>query len=154
MDVLLFIYDFYPAWLIKLLCLAVAALMVLTIHAYMTMANARLAAAKAGKVTADTYKATTNEPDEVAVFARAVANLFEMPVMFYALVIMSLTVGTASWITVILAWAYVILRFIHFKELTSSNDVLRRRKIFFYSTYAFMALLAEFVIALLFSSLV
>ncbi len=154
MNVLLVIYDFYPAWLIKLLCLAVAALMGLTIHAYMQMANARVRIAKAGLVTVDDYKTTKNEPDDAAVYTRAVANLFEMPVMFYALVLMSLTVGTASWITVILAWAYVVLRIVHWRELTTTNTVLKRRKIFFYSTYVFLALLAEFVIALLFSQLV
>ena len=154
MNVLLVIYDFYPAWLIKLLCLAVAALMGLTIHAYMQMAGARVRAAKAGLATVDDYKMTKNEPDEAAVHTRAVANLFEMPVMFYALVLMSLTVGTASWITVILAWAYVVLRIVHWRELTTTNTVLKRRKIFFYSTYVFMALLAEFVVALLFSQLV
>jgi len=154
MSVLLFIYDFYPAWLIKLLCLAVAALMGLTIHAYMQMAKARVKAAKAGLVTVDDYKATNSEPDEPRYHNRAVANLFEMPVMFYALVLMSLTVGTASWITVILAWAYVILRIVHWRELTSTNTVLKRRQIFFYSTYVFIAMLIEFVIALLFSQLV
>lgn len=154
MNILLFIYDFYPSWLIKLLCLAVAALMGLTIHAYMAMAKARIKAAKAGLVTVDDYKTTKNEPDVAAVFSRAVANLFEMPVMFYALVLMSLTVGTASWITVILAWAFVVLRIVHWNELTTTNTVLKRRKIFFVSTYVFVAMLAEFVIALLFSQLV
>ena len=154
MSILLFIYDFYPAWLIKLLCLAVAALMGLTIHAYVQMAKARIKVAKAGLVTVDEYKTTKNEPDDSAVFARAVANLFEMPVMFYALVLMSLTVGTASWITVILAWAFVILRIVHWRELTTTNTVLKRRQIFFYSTYVFIAMLVEFVVALLFSQLV
>ncbi len=154
MEFLLFLYDFQPGWLIKLLCLSVVAMMGLTVHAYMEMSKARVAAAKAGAVQPDDYKATSNEPDDVRVYSRAVANMFEMPVMFYVLVLMSLTVGTASWLTVILAWTYVALRFIHLRELITTNVVLRRRRIFFYTIYAFIALLVEFVIALLFSQLV
>jgi len=134
---------------LRLLVLIVLANMVLTLRLYGLMARKRFKAAKEGRVTVDTYRATQNEPEDVAVYNRAVSNQFESPVLFYALIAISLALAVSSWLTVILAAAYVVLRWLHATEMTGPHDVLKRRKIFIRSITVLMALIAEVAISTL-----
>ncbi|MBO6814274.1 MAG: MAPEG family protein [Rhizobiaceae bacterium] len=132
-------------WKIRLLVLALAGQMILTIWLYGKMSKARMSAGREGKITAETYRVVGAEPPELAIYTRAVANQFELPVMFYAVVIAGLAIGTSSWITVVLAFAFVALRFVHAQEMVSENKVMTRRKKFLYSVRVFIVLLVEFV---------
>ena len=87
METLDLIWTFAPEWKIRLLVLVVLANMYLAFRLYGVMSRARFRAAKEGRVTVETYKATQNEPEDVAVFNRAVVNQFESPVLFYALML-------------------------------------------------------------------
>jgi hypothetical protein len=113
------------------------------------MSKARFKAAKEGRVTTDTYKATQNEPEDVAVFNRAVVNQFESPVLFYALIGISLAAGVSSWFTVLIAAAYVITRWRHANEMIGEHVVLKRRKIFIQSIQILLVLMAEVAISTL-----
>ena len=150
MDAVMMLWDFAPAFKTKLLYLAIVGQIVITIYCYSAMSKARVAAVRGQRMQPENYKATTDEPEDLRVFTRAVANQFELPVLFYVLVLAALMASTASWITVVLAWIYVILRFVHAKEMIGSNTVLRRRKIFIQSVRVFLLMVLEFVIALLF----
>lgn len=150
MDVLTLVWDFAPAIKIKLLLLAVAAQIVTTIYSYSKMSDARRKARKENRIVPNDYKALGVEDEDLRVFTRAVANQFEMPVLFYVLVLAILFAGSASWITVALAWIYVILRFVHLREMITDNRVLLRRTIFIRSTQTLLLLLVEFVVAILF----
>lgn len=136
-------------WKVKLLVLAFAGQMFLTILVYSSMAKARMSAGKAGKITADDYKIVGNEPEELAVYTRALANQFELPVLFYAVVLGGLALNCSSWLTVILAFAFVLARYLHVNEMTTTNKVMKRRKYFFRSVQIFMLMLAEFVFSAL-----
>lgn len=149
MDLIDPLWSFAPEWKLRLLALATLANMVLAIHLYMVMSTRRIEAVKAGRVTTETYRATQNEPEDVAVFNRAVQNQFESPVLFYALVGMSLALGVSSWLTVLLAVLYVVLRWAHAREMTGRHMVLNRRRIFIRSITVLMVMMAEFAVSVL-----
>ncbi|MEM8750020.1 MAG: MAPEG family protein [Pseudomonadota bacterium] len=134
-------------WKLRILVLIVLANMLLALRLYGVMAKQRFRAAKEGRVTVETYRATQNEPEDVAVFNRAVANQFESPILFYALVAMSLALDVSSWLTVILAAIYVALRWLHAMEMIGDHDVLKRRKMFIRSITVLMAMMAELALS-------
>ncbi|EFL90956.1 MAPEG family protein [Ahrensia sp. R2A130] len=134
-------------WKLRLLVLAVVGQMLLVFRLYGVMSAARMKAGKEGRITAETYRATQSEPEDLAVYSRAVTNQFEAPVIFYTLVIMALALGTASWLTVVFAIAFVALRWMHGNEMIGAHDVMRRRKIFLTSIKVLVALMAEVTVS-------
>ncbi len=144
------LWEFAPALKTKLLYLSILMQMGLAIYCYIAMSRVRLKAGRAKRITADDYKVTKDEPDDLRVFTRAVANQFEMPVLFYCLVLAMLTASAHSWITVLLAWAYVVSRVIHTREMIGENRVKIRRNIFIQSTRILLLMMVEFLIAILF----
>lgn len=93
-----------------LILLPMLAVVALTFVAFVRMAVARGAAAKA--VSADYYRAHIGEPEPEA--ARAAArhwdNLFELPTLFYAACITAFTIGAVGWWTLVFAWGFVAAR--------------------------------------------
>lgn len=143
------IWSFAAEWKVRLLALIALANMFLAIRLYGIMGRKRFKAAKEGRVSAETYRATQNEPEDVAVFNRAVANQFELPVMFYALIAMSLALGVSSWFTVLLAAAYVVFRWLHANEMIGEHVILKRRKIFIRSVQVLIVLMVEVAVSVL-----
>ncbi|NKB51944.1 MAG: hypothetical protein GKR97_06930 [Rhizobiaceae bacterium] len=150
MDSLSLLWEFAPALKTKLIYLAILIQMCVAIYCYIAMSRMRLKAGRAKRITADDYKATKNEPEDLRVYTRAVANQFEMPVLFYALVLAMLTASAHSWITVVLAWAFVIIRIFHTREMLGENRVRIRRNIFIHATRVLMLMMVELLIAILF----
>lgn len=143
------IWSFAEDWKIRLLVLIVLVNMYLAVRLYGVMSRARSKGVREGKVTTETYRATQNEPEELAVFNRAVVNQFESPVLFYALIAMSLALGVSSWFTVIIAAMYVAIRWRHANEMIGEHVVLRRRKLFVQSIKILLALMVEVAISTL-----
>lgn len=141
------LWSFAPEIKLRLIALVALANMALAIRLYGVMSKKRIKAVREGRVTTETYRATQNEPEEVAVYNRAVQNQFESPVLFYALIAMSLALGVSSWLTVLLAAAYVGLRWLHANEMIGDHVVLRRRKLFIRSVNVLLLLMAEFAIS-------
>jgi len=69
---------------------------------------------------------TGGEPEYNKVVSRHYSNLFEMPVLFYVVVILTyVTQHVTLWMTW-LAWGYVVCRYVHsYVHLTYNNVVLR-----------------------------
>lgn len=145
----MFLWTFEPGLIIRLLALAFVCQIAITIWTYMQMSKARVAAVKEKRVNPEIFKSTREEPDDLRVFNRAVANQFELPVVFYALIAVSLAIGVQSWITVVLAFVFVCIRIIHIREMLGQNRVLLRRKWFIRSVQTVMAMTAEFFISVL-----
>lgn len=57
-------------------------------------------------------------------------NLFETPVLFYALCALAVGSGHTPWWLVVSAWGYVLLRTMHSYIQCGSNHVMRRFKVF------------------------
>ena len=66
------------------------------------------------------------EPEAMRVVTRNFINLFEVPVFFYVGVIISHITHQVTWLLIGLAWAYVILRWLHTAIHLTSNDVPMR----------------------------
>lgn len=74
------------------------------------------------------------EPEKLAAYSRHVTNLFETPVLFYAICITAYATGhgTTTWAAG-LAWAYFAVRLLHSYVHLTSNVVLTRFRIFIVS---------------------
>ena len=150
MDSMTLLWEFAPAVKTRLLYLAIIAQMGVAFYCYYQMSRARMAAGRAKRITADDYKTNRNEPEDLRVFTRLVANQFELPVLYYVLVLAILLSEAGSWITVVLAWVFVLLRLAHAREMITQNRVMLRRRIFFRATQVLLLMMVEFVLALLF----
>lgn len=121
----------YPAFAMALLTFTVAVLLLKT----------RIASVKAGTTKLSYFK--FNE-GEISAQSKQVEqhyiNLFEMPVLFYAIVIIVFVTQTSSVGLIFLAWAYVVARAAHSYIHLSSNKVMYRMRAFLvsYAVLAFM----------------
>jgi len=84
-------------------------------------------------------------PDEVLKISNNVKNQFESPVLFYALCFMLWALNSVSYIALSAAWVYVVLRVVHIRVHTGSNEIPIRKKVFMAST-AFLMVLCGCVI--------
>jgi hypothetical protein len=80
------------------------------------------------------------EPEKLRVHSRHVINLFEVPVLFYAIALIAYVSGSTSSIAVLLAWIYTGLRFVHTFVHLTSNVILLRFRIFAFSVFTLIAL--------------
>lgn len=150
MDALFSLWTFAPVIKTQLAVVAIVAQIALAIWCYSQMSRARMSAAKAGTVTADIYKAVGDaEPEEIRVYTRLVANQFEAPVLFYALMITGLAVGITSWLTIILAFAFVAFRIVHAREMAGEHVVMRRRRVFIRSMQVLLLMVIELLVSTL-----
>lgn len=81
--------------------------------------------------------------------AQNLANLFEMPVLYFALVPLLLVTRSASNAQVALAWAFVTLRLVHTVIHIGPNTIRTRARIYIASSAILFAMWLGFVIDLL-----
>ena len=74
------------------------------------------------------------EPEAIAATSRHLVNLFELPVLFYVVVVVIFVTGVSSTSLVALAWTYVAVRAIHTWIHLGSNVVIWRFRVFVLST--------------------
>jgi hypothetical protein len=87
-------------------------------------------------------------PDHARQVADNYNHLLEQPVIFYALVFYIYMAGTADWLAIDLAWAYVILRIIHSLIQCTINRVSLRFTVFALSTVILMVLAVREIVSL------
>ncbi|MBS0532751.1 MAG: MAPEG family protein [Proteobacteria bacterium] len=103
-----------------LLPLFVQALLVIAIG--VVMAKRRNDAFKAGTHYRDIALREPNWPKPALQAAYAYANQFEMPVLFYVAVIVAIVTRHADIVEVVLAWVFVVCRYLQaFIHITSNN---------------------------------
>ena len=90
----------------------------------------RRVAMQSGGIRPDTVKLNRQEPDASAVVANNLANQFELPVLFHAVCLALLAAGGVSFVTVTLAWLFVLLRYVHAYVHVTSNDLRYRSPLF------------------------
>jgi hypothetical protein len=117
------------------------ALVALTLAVVIRLARQRFAAVRAGRVDGRFYKAFRGEgePEEVAVTARNLINLYEMPTLFYAGIAIAFAGGQSGTLLLTLAWGYVALRLVHTAIHLGSNKVLWRFRVFALSWLVLLA---------------
>lgn len=118
---------------------------------WFTMFRLRMAHLKANPPRADDFangEAALRYFRPVEMPANNLANLFEMPVLYFALVPLLLITGQAGDTQVVLAWAYVALRAIHSFIHIGPKKVQRRFQVYAASCAVLLAMWIGFAIDL------
>ena len=105
------------------------------------LATLRFRAVREKRVDARYYKVLRGEPEpeDVAVVARNLANLYEAPTLFYAGVAIALAIGAVGIALVVTAWLYVATRLLHSLIHLTVNRVLWRFRAFAVSWLVLLA---------------
>ena len=90
-------------------------MVILTIMIGCIAFTARVKSVKTGKVKARSYKLMDAEayPEDVVKTTRNFNNQFEIPVLFYVVCLLFMTLDINNQLGLVLAWSFVGLRFIH-----------------------------------------
>lgn len=84
-------------------------------------------------------------PDYVQKIGRNMANLLEVPVLFYLLAVLAILFEISSQLLVDLAWLYVVLRLVHSIIHISYNNVPHRLIVFVLSVVTLMIMWFQFM---------
>ena len=98
------------------------------LYAWLTVARAQ--AVQRGEVDYSCFVLGRDEPREVARITRNLANQFELPVIFYALVVLLVALDRATLVDLAAAWIFVAGRVAHSLVQTLTDDVLLRGRVF------------------------
>ncbi|MGZ6000186.1 MAG: MAPEG family protein [Rhizomicrobium sp.] len=96
---------------------------------YVWLTIARMLAVQSGRVEFSAL-AHGDEPHDIDRITRNLANQFELPVLFYALVVLLIVTGRVTMIDVIAAWVFVAGRVIHTLVQTLTDNVPLRGQVF------------------------
>ncbi|MDH3902356.1 MAG: MAPEG family protein [Xanthomonadales bacterium] len=67
------------------------------------------------------------------------SNLFELPVLFYTAILLTLILMVQDSLLVILAWSFVVSRYLHSFIHVSYNRVMHRFSVFVFSAFVLLA---------------
>ena len=128
-----------PNWLY----LPVLLQILLTLALYSALILAKIKALRTGEV--DQARRALHDdawPEYVQKINNNIRNQFEVPVLFYVLVIALVELSAVGIIAVVAAWVFALSRLFHAWVHTGSNVVLMRRNIFVVGVLAIFALTA------------
>lgn len=89
------------------------------------------------------------EPENLRVLSRHAANLLETPMLFYVVVLMIHGTGSSSALFIGLAWAYIVVRFVHAYVHLGTNFVLHRFLVFGVSMIVLLSMWVALLVRLL-----
>src|SRR5262249_52649674 len=92
----------------------------------------------------------SNWPPAVVQIGNCFNNQFQLPVLFYVLVILALFLHKADLLFVILSWVFVISRIVHAGIHTTSNNVGQRFAVYSVGALALLIMWVVFAIRILF----
>lgn len=125
----------------KLLILAMAAQVLLTIAILVLMGRERVPRVMSGEIAvADIAVERSAYPLRARLLSNNFDNQFQLPVLFYVGALLAIAVGMVGWVDVVLAGLFVALRYVHAVIHVTSNRVHRR----FAAYTAGLAVLAVF----------
>lgn len=102
-----------------------------TLWMYVPMSKARIGAVKTGKAkVSDFGLPDKDEPAESRQKVNALNNQYELPVLFFAVVLSAYVTDTADLVMVLLAWLFAISKTVHSYVHATTNPVGKRRKLF------------------------
>jgi hypothetical protein len=101
---------------------------------------ARTKAVTSGETEYACFVLGRDEPLHVARITRNLANQFELPAIFYALVIVLLVAGRVTWVDIAAAWVFVAGRLIHTLVQTLTDNVPLRGRVFLINFLAVIVL--------------
>lgn len=98
------------------------------LYAWLTLERWR--AVQSGAIDYGVFELGREEPRHIARITRNLSNQFELPVIFYALVVLLVVTEQVTAIDVIAAWAFVAGRVIHTYVQTLTGNVQLRGQVF------------------------
>jgi hypothetical protein len=97
---------------------------------YTWLTFARLRAVRRGEVDYGAFVLGREEPIEIARITRNLANQFELPAIFYALVVLLVALDRVTTIDLVAAWIFVAGRVVHTLVQTLTDNVPLRGRVF------------------------
>lgn len=97
---------------------------------YFLMFVRRKAAVQAGSTTISQFRENTKEPSESLFVRNNLANQFELPVLFHVACLALYAVNAADMLAVVLAWLFVVSRYVHAYIHVTSNRIRYRQPAF------------------------
>jgi len=110
---------------------------------YVWLTVARQRAVRSGQIESSCFVLGRDEPLEVARITRNLANQFELPLIFYALVVLLVALGQVTLFDVIAAWVFVAGRVAHTLVQTLTDNAPLRGQVFTINFLAVVALAAH-----------
>ena len=111
----------------RLLILAMAAQVLLTIIVLIMMGRERIPSVMSGETDIkDIAVDRTAYPLKARLLSNCFDNQFQLPVLFYVAGLLTLWAGAVSWLELLLAWAFVALRYAHAAIHITTNRVEHR----------------------------
>jgi hypothetical protein len=108
------------------------------LYAWLTYARAR--AVRRGEIGYSAFVLGREEPLAVARITRNLANQFELPAFFHALVVLLIAVDKVTAFDVVAAWVFVAGRVVHTLVQTLTDNVPLRGQVFMINFLAVVAL--------------
>ena len=106
-------------------------MMVLTLFLYVKNYLDNVKARKSDLIKFNYFKIYKGEvPDYMIVSRQTLKNQFELPILFYFLISIVFAFDRVSQLDVILAWIFVVSRYLHCYVRLTSNHVPSRAKVF------------------------
>jgi hypothetical protein len=131
----------------KLLILAIAAQVLLTLAILILMGVERVPRVTSGEIPLkDIAVDTAAYPLKARLLSNNFDNQFQLPILFYVATLLALWSGGTNWLEVACAWAFVALRYGHTAIHVTTNNVERRFAVY----TAGLAVLAVLWLLLLF----
>ena len=111
----------------KLLILAVAAQVFLTIAILVLMGRERVPRVMSGEIKAEDIAIERSAyPLKARLLSNNFDNQFQLPILLYVATLITLFATATSWVDVLLAWAFVILRYVHAAIHVTTNRLHQR----------------------------
>ena len=102
----------------------------LVVVLYLLLSARRMRAVREGRARPEQFRENREEPAESLVVKNAIANQFELPMLFYAVSILLYLVDADNPVTVAGGWLFVALRYAHAYVHVTSNRLRYRRPLF------------------------
>jgi hypothetical protein len=122
---------------------------ILTFVVALILGFRRYTAIRDGKLRGKIALRETNWPDTARQAEYNYLNQFELPVLFYVLMILLLITKQADFIQMTLAWIFVALRVVHAFVHLTSNKISLRGSIFFIGALVLMIMWGLFMISII-----
>ena len=90
-----------------------------------------------------------NWPERATQIGNCFSNQFEIPVLFYVLIALTLPLRHADLVIVLLSWVFVVTRFVHAGIFVSSNDLGQRSMAWFAGVLVLLAMWLYFALKIL-----
>ncbi len=102
----------------------------LTLVLYFLMFRVRVGLLKAGEARASEFRTYENEHTDSRKWSRAIANQYELPVLFYVLCVLALVTQNVDVVMLSLAWAFTFVKTAHVFLHVTSNRLRYRQPVF------------------------